>query len=243
MKKAYINTVIFCLCLVLGFLIISLYNSSKSFLDDDVITEKKVELLRQELDKVDAEKRDLYDSISILKDEFKELEELYEKNQQNFDELNKELKNYKVLSGGFEVSGPGIVININEPSIEGEYYEGSGIEYNYYNILSIVSYLNSAGAEAISINDQRFTSYTEIVPVNDHLNINGKYVVAPIEIKVIGDKRTLDSAINFPGGVLEQMKYMGFEIEVIESDDIKINGLDKEKEFKYAVPLDTDQLE
>ncbi len=39
------------------------------------------------------------------------------------------------------------------------------------------------------------------------------------------------------------MKYMGFEIEVIENDDIKINGLAKTKELKYAVPFEAEKIE
>ena len=244
MKKTYINAIIFCISFALGFMILSLYNNSKDFLDDDVVSEKKIKLLRDELDKADAEKRNLNDSIILLREEIQELEKLYQKNQEGLESLKNELNSYKVLSGGFEVSGPGIVINISESnSTMSGFYESSSIVNNYYNILSLVSYLNSAGAEAISINDQRFTSYTEIVPVNDHLNINGKHVVAPIEIKAIGDRRTLDSAINFPGGVLEQMQYMGFEVEVIESEEITINGLGEAKEFKYAIPFDSEQLE
>ena len=244
MKKKYINAILFCISLTLGFLVISLYNTSKNILEDDVISEKKIDLLREELDKADAEKRALYDSISGLKEEIRDLEELFEKNENSFEEITKELNNYKILSGGFDVSGPGIIININESTnTEGGYFEGNSIVYNYHNILSVISYLNSAGAEAISINDQRFTSYTEIVPVYDYLNINGKHVTAPIEIKAIGDKRTLDSAVNFPGGIIEQMKFMGLEIEVSESDNIKINGLGSAKEFKYAVPFDAEKIE
>ena len=124
-----------------------------------------------------------------------------------------------------------------------EYYGGLNIAEYYGSILSIVSYLNSAGAEAIAINDQRYTSNTEIVPVTDYLNINGKRVTAPIEIKAIGDKRTLDSAINFPSGVLEQLKNTGFDIEITESDDIEINALSSLKEFKFAVPYDSEEDE
>ena len=244
MKKKYINAIIFFISLTLGFLVISLYNASKNILDDDIITEKRINLLREELDNTDAEKRQLSDNIIGLKEDIRNLEDLLAKNEKSFEDITNELNSYKILSGGFDVNGPGIIITISESEYnDGGYFVVGNIVRNYYDILSVVSYLNSAGAEAISINDQRYTSYTEIVPVNDYLNINGKHVVAPIEIKAIGDKRTLDSAINFPGGVLEQMRYMGFEIEVTESDDIKINGLGKEKEFKYAVPFDAEKME
>lgn len=243
MKKVYINAIIFSLSLILGFLLISLYDSSKNILNDDNIGERQVSMIREELNKAYIEKKSLYDTINALKTDIRVLEERLEKNEKNHEDLMEELNSYKVLSGGFDVKGQGIIIDIRVPEDIPEYYGGLSIAEYYGSILSIVSYLNSAGAEAIAINDQRYTSNTEIVPVTDYLNINGKRVTAPIEIKAIGDKRTLDSAINFPSGVLEQLKNTGFEIEITESDDIEINALSSLKEFKFAVPYDSEEDE
>jgi len=243
MKKVYINAIIFSLSLILGFLLISLYDSSKNILNDDNIGERQVSIIREELNKAYIEKKSLYDTINALKSDIRVLEERLEKNENNHEDLMEKLNSYKVLSGGFDVKGQGIIIDIRVPEGIPEYYGGLNIAEYYGSILSIVSYLNSAGAEAIAINDQRYTSNTEIVPVTDYLNINGKRVTAPIEIKAIGDKRTLDSAINFPSGVLEQLKNTGFDIEITESDDIEINALSSLKEFKFAVPYDSEEDE
>lgn len=243
MKKAYINTVIFSLSLILGFLLISLYDSSKNILNDDNIGERQISMMREEINKAYIEKKSLYDTINALKTDVRVLEERLEKNEKSHEDLMKELKSYKVLSGGFDVKGQGIIIYIRVPEDISEYYGTLSIAEHYDAILSIVSYLNSAGAEAIAINDQRYTSNTEIVPVTDYLNINGKRVTTPIEIKAIGDKRTLDSAINFPSGVLEQLRNIGFDIEIVESDDIEIHALSSLKEFKFAVPYDSEEDE
>lgn len=243
MKKIYINSIIFTLSLILGFLLISLYDSSKNVINSNNIGERQVSLLREEINKAYIEKKSLYDSINSLKTDMRVLEERLEKNEKSHEALMEELNSYKVLSGGFDVKGQGIIININEPENISEFYGNINIAEYYGAILSIVSYMNSAGAEAIAINDQRYTSNTEIVPVENYLNINGKRVIAPIEIKAIGDKRTLSSTINFPSGVLEQLRAFGFEIEIIESDEIEINALSSLKEFKFAVPYDSEEEE
>ncbi len=243
MKKTYINAVIFSLSLILGFLLISLYDSSKNILNDDNIGERQISMIREEINKAYIEKKSLYDTINSLKTDVRVLEERLEKDEKSHEDLKEELNSYKVLSGGFDVKGQGIIIDIKVPEGNSEYYGQLNISEYYWSILSIVSYLNSAGAEAIAINDQRFTSNTEIVPVTNYLNINGKRVTAPIEIKAIGDKRTLNSAINFPSGVLEELKNIGFEVEIVESDDIQINALSSLKEFKFAVPYNSEEEE
>lgn len=242
MKKRYISAIIFSLSLILGFMLISLYQSSKNIIDDDYIGERQITLIREEINKADIERRALYDTINSLKTNLRVLEERLEKNEASYNELQDELNSYKVLSGGFDVKGQGIIIHISESDDFG-YYGSSGIADYFGSILTIVSYLNSAGAEAIAINDQRYTSNTEIVPVSNYLNINGKRVITPIEIKAIGDKRSLNSAINFPSGVLEQLRMYGFEIEITESDEIEINKLSNLKEFKFAIPYDSEEIE
>jgi uncharacterized protein YlxW (UPF0749 family) len=239
MKKSYINAIIFTLSLILGFLLISMYDSSKDILNDDNIGERQVSLIREEINKAYIEKRSLYDTINSLKSDMRVLEEKLEKNEKSHEDLMEELNSYKVLSGGFNVKGQGIIIDIKVPENISEYYGNLNVAEYYWAILSIVSYMNSAGAEAIAINDQRYTSNTEIVPVENYLNINGKRVIAPIEIKAIGDKRTLSSTINFPSGVLEQLQSYGFEIEITESDEVEINAISNLKEFKFAIPYDS----
>ena len=137
MKKRYINIILFCMRLVLGFLLISLYNTSTKITDSDAVSEKKIDLLREELDKADAEKRLLNDKIDGLKEEISSLEQLFENNKISFEKLTDELNSYKILSGGFDVKGEGIIININE---NGEADNSHGLLYNYQNILSLISY-------------------------------------------------------------------------------------------------------
>ena len=95
MKKVYINAIIFSLSLILGFLLISLYDSSKNILNDDNIGERQVSIIREELNKAYIEKKSLYDTINALKSDIRVLEERLEKNENNNEDLMEKLNSYK----------------------------------------------------------------------------------------------------------------------------------------------------
>ena len=91
------------------------------------------------------------------------------------------------MAGYVDLQGPGVIIEIYDPPVDVQY----GIEYSIVDdidlILQTISVLNAAQAEAISINDQRYTAYTEIVRAGDHIEVNGVSINSPIVIKAIGD--------------------------------------------------------
>ena len=142
------------------------------------------------------------------------------------------------MAGYSDVSGPGVVITLDNPPEDIAFSEfNSNLIYNYEYILLVISNLNSAGAEAISVNGQRYTNYTELVPVGNSLNINGISVLPPIEIKAIGNKQTLESVLNFKGGVIWELRNLNFKVLIEVKDDIDIERQIKKFEFKYARPF------
>lgn len=130
------------------------------------------------------------------------------------------------------MKGPGTIITIDaDPNS----YLSLASSHQY--ILALISYLNNAGVEAISINGQRYTNYTEIVPVLEHINVNGVAMVLPLEIKAIGDKATINSSLNFVGGIVSQFNQIGYTIEREDSNEIFIQSYEGERQFRYAVPI------
>ena len=73
--------------------------------------------------------------------------------------LYKDLEKYRMLAGYVDLEGPGVILEIQDPPADVQF----GIEYSIADdldlILQIISVLNAAEAEAISINDQRYTAY------------------------------------------------------------------------------------
>ena len=108
-----------------------------------------------------------YTHLESLKKESRESEELFKDAEEELLKLKEELKVQKIISGYYDVKGPGTIITIDA---EPDKYLSLASSHQY--ILALISYLNNAGVEAISINGQRYINYTEIVPVLDHINLS-----------------------------------------------------------------------
>ena len=126
-----------------------------------------------------------------------------------------------------DVEGPGVVLTITDsktPVKDGE-------NPNLYlihdeDMLRIVNELRAAGAEAISINDQRLIGTSEIRCSGPTVTVNGKIFAPPFIIKAIGDTKTLHSALTMRGGVVESLKYWGIEVKIQDEDHVMVPAYD-----------------
>lgn len=143
--------------------------------------------LRSELtswkSKYEKTKAELDDTNSKIN----EYKEKIESNQETSELLEKELVQSRVNVGKVTVKGEGIVVTLKNT-----------VEDNVTasNLIDLINELNLAGAEAICINGERVISMTDIVDVNNIIKMNGKRLVAPYEIKAIGNQKYLESALN-----------------------------------------------
>ena len=236
-KKVFLTII----SIILGLIFALQYQVVKSE-SGEIITTKKASELAYELRQVENERESLLLELEEIENELKKYEESASIENDYINNLNEELNKYKLMAGIIDVEGEGIVLNIDNPSTEAQFDDyTNNIIYNYEYLLLIVSNLNAAGAEAISINGQRYTNYTEIVPVGSHLNINGVSFVPPFEIKAIGNRQTLQSVINFKGGVVWEMQKLNYKIDIQLKDDMKIERYMKPIDFKYAEPINENE--
>ena len=104
-------------------------------------------------------------------------------------------------------------------------------------VLSVINELKNAGAEAISINDQRIVPTSSIVCGGNIIEINGEKVGAPFIIKAIGLPEQL-SALTRPGGYLEILKNASIEVSLKKSNNITIPKYTGVISYKYAQSVD-----
>ena len=124
-----------------------------------------------------------------------------------------EMEELLVFAGLTEVTGAGVTVTMNDSSTRG------GSDMNAYlvhaeDLLSVVNELNGAGAKAVSINGQRMVGQSAITCAGSIVMVNGVRVAAPFEIKAVGDPEVMDSALHFPGGVIDNLAPWGIEISV-----------------------------
>lgn len=112
--------------------------------------------------------------------------------------LNQELMENELYLGYTDVEGEGIVITLADTSLK---------SIERYDLISLVNELKLAGAEAISINDERIVNTSDIVLINNNkiILVNGNRISSPYVVKAIGDKKYLESAITIKGGYIDEM--------------------------------------
>lgn len=163
---------------------------------------------KSKYDEIAAKLQDTEDKISNYRNDI-------ENNEKNSQLLDQEFADTEKYLGYTDVQGEGIQVVLDDT----EYKQVQSSD-----ILSLVNELRLAGAEAISINDERVVSTTEIVNVDTRFVIvNGKRVVAPFTIKAIGDKKYLESAISIKGGYIDEIKAKEITINYSVEDKLTIN--------------------
>ncbi|MCI9063045.1 MAG: DUF881 domain-containing protein [Clostridia bacterium] len=143
--------------------------------------------------------------------------------------LEEELKNLEMILGKTDVEGKGIIITLKEN-------EETTEKISADELLVIVNYLRDAGAEAISVNDQRVVNQTDFALIRDgFIKVNSQRIVYPYEIKAIGNPDYLKSSLIGTGGYEEEIKALGQEITIEEKNKIKI--------LKYTGEMNTRYIE
>ncbi len=177
-----------------------------------------------------------YEKLKQTNDTIAEYRKRREANQEASELLDKELLQAQILAGLTDVKGNGVVITLTDNE-ETEKIKAYDLRY-------LINELKSAGAEAISINEQRIVNMSDIVDIfigdeaeNHYIVLNKvldkeKVIVSPYVIKAIGDPKYLESALT--------VKKVGFMDQYIKNatlerqNNIKIPKYDKEIKIRYV---------
>lgn len=232
------------LCAILGLTISMQFKAVKGNTGGFLSTQK-AQQLALELKELRVEKSSLTEELTLLEKRLKEYEMSEADESFIIKNLKKDLEKYQVVSGYKTVEGPGIVITIDDPIIDDPIQEHPGqgesslIMYNYDILLGVINKLNGAGAEAISINDQRYTSTTEIYYTSNSVLVNSVPTLPPFTIKVVGDAESLYAALNMRFGIIEEMRELyKFQVNIKKENNVVIPRYNKTTNFKYAKPIE-----
>jgi len=174
-----------------------------------------------------------YDEVNKQYEETTAMIEEYKNNKESNEQTNNlmdsELEQINMTLGKTDVEGQGIIITINETDNE----EVENITSD--DLLVIVNALKLAGAEAISINDERIINMSDIVYIDAAgvIRVNGERILAPYTIKAIGDSSYLESSLVGNGGAVDEMKKKGQDVTIQKENNITISKYNGEIETKY----------
>ncbi|MBW8729763.1 MAG: DUF881 domain-containing protein [Terrabacter sp.] len=171
--------------------------------------------------RLDQQVRELESTRDRLKNGTGTAGEALEQAQKRVDTLG-------ILAGTLAAKGPGITLRITDPTnaVTGPI------------VLDIIQELRDAGAESIDVGGVRVVASSFVGDRDGEILVDGVQVARPLVIKVIGDSKTLSSAMTIPGGIVESVRQKGAEASVTESSLVEITSLHRPTEMTHAKPVE-----
>ena len=211
---------------ILGFMIATQLRTVDS-MKAAAINYQRVEDLTEQLKRNEREKTDLIAELAKLKAE----------NSHEF--YAKELKQLNMYAGMLEMQGPGVTVIIDDSKVTAK----PGDNPNLYlihddDLLKVINELKAAGAEVLSINNQRIISTSEIRCAGPTVSVNNVRSAPPYVIKAIGDPQSLDASLKMRGGVIETLKFWGIQIQTKKEEKITVPAYKGTFHFEYAKPFE-----
>ena len=147
-------------------------------------------------------------------------------NQKTSELVSEELRQVSGLVGKTEVSGSGVVVTVAN---------GDNNMVQEEDLLVLINELRLAGAEAISINDERIVYDSYIVSIaGTYLQVNGERIIQPYTVKAIGNPTYLESGLSAKEyGYIDSRKSNGLEVTLERRDNITIPAYNGDLNFEY----------
>jgi uncharacterized protein YlxW (UPF0749 family) len=178
------------------------------------------------LDNQNARADRLRQQITQLQRSLRSLQDSGDRSSAAREQAEQEASALGVLLGTLPASGPGVVVRITDPH---------GM-LHAEDLLDVVEELRGAGAEAISFGGVRVSTDTAFTEVDGAVAVDGRPLTAPYEVDAIGGAKTLDTALNIPGGVAAAIRADGGAVSVSERATVTITVTRTLPTLHYAVP-------
>lgn len=237
MNKKVVATTLGVMCILLTASIIVQYKTIKNantIIGSNANSELKSEVLIWK-ERYDETYKNLERAEKILEEEREKASQRDSKSS----EAEEKLKIANSIIGAIDVKGNGIVLTVADNAAATN--SNIGILDNISNylihdtdLIILVNELKNAGAEAISINDERITNTSSITCDGNVVLINNNKIGSPFTIKAIGSPEALLGALQRPGGHLEELKEYGLLSEIRNENNITI--------YKYSGIIDYQYL-
>ena len=240
MNKSKIALILGLMCIVLTCGIVVQVRTIKGT-GSTISTNSQENELRDAVLKAKEKYDNLYADVENTENKLEEERTNATQNNTELTDLENEIKNGNKVLGMSEVSGNGIVITINDNqdiALSNWLADPNLLIVHDADLISVVNELKNAGAEAISINEQRLVTTSSIECDGNIIKVNGEKVGAPFTIKAIGIPEVLIN-VDRVGGYLDYLKdsprYLKVSVEkMTDKKTITIPKYTGVMKFQYA---------
>ncbi|MGI6778677.1 MAG: DUF881 domain-containing protein [Acetivibrionales bacterium] len=201
------------ICIILGTMIAWQYKSINYNQEALTYQNRRVEELKNELITLQKNNNDLSTRLQELTEENRELENAKAGGDELTQALQKRLDRARVFAGFTDVKGKGIIITIENTEFA---------SVDMYDIFDVINELRAAGAQAISVNDERIVATSEVREAGSYIMINGVQMEAPFVIKAISDPDKLERSLTLIDGIVEKLERWERKVSIKKSDEVII---------------------
>lgn len=236
MKNNEATVFVFIASIIIGILISLNINLSKK--SERVILDAKQYQDEYNLEiKLHTDISDLYDKIAYYNNKLLKYKSSDKSKSEILKGINEEIVTNSIELGTIDVHGQGIKITLDDGNQNFIPERSNDIMKVVHDVdvMLVINDLNGAGAEAISINNQRVIDSSEVYCDGPFLLINGVQISAPFIISAIGNKENLKNYMldndNYLAILMSPAR--GLIVKLEEQNDITIKGFDGEIESSY----------
>ena len=168
----------------------------------------------------------LRQEIAQLQQTLRRLQDSGDRSAAARQQAEQEAQALNVLLGTVPAYGPGVVVTVTDPKAA----------LSPEDLLDVVEELRGAGAEAIQFGADRVSTDTAFTGKAGQVTVDGMQLTLPYRVVAIGDPKTLDTALNIPGGVAASIRAAGGDVTVAEEKLVRITVVRPLPSPSYAVP-------
>lgn len=145
-----------------------------------------------------------------------EYEEKLNSNEEATELIELELEQANTLIGKTDVKGEGVIVTLEDNEEE---------VITARDLIILINELKDAGAEAISINENRITNMSDIMYIgNRYILVNSQIITSPYTVKAIGNKTYLQSALSLKNiGFIDEYTADNKTVKLEVKNNITIN--------------------
>jgi uncharacterized protein YlxW (UPF0749 family) len=213
--------ILFIVFLLFGMILTMQFRTILSAQQQTARGQTSLQSLSAELDQVLKEGNELQEQIRKLEEEKDEIMNQW-KNTDNpmLSELLQERKEAMLYSGMTDVKGSGVIVTLNDaPARTG--VDPLELIIHDMDIVKILNDLRAAGAQALSINDERILATSKQLCAGPTILINQNRYPVPYIIKAIGDPDALYTALEESEAVIV-MRIYNIQVDVRKEQEIVI---------------------
>lgn len=232
------NWLLAILFVVLGFMLAFQLNSMEHWQlagsQEEDAREATREKLLAELQELRHKNAELESELGKMQQQITKVEQEMAQGEEQLNQLYKHLEEARMLAAMVPVTGPGVVIQVNDSPLASEL--GENYLVHVEDLRAIVNELFLAGAEAIAINRQRIGPVSSLRCIGPVIYVNGLEMPPPYLIEAIGNPDKLEAHMRQESGILQELRNWSLEVSLKKSNHLQLPETQNPPRFTANAP-------